>query len=184
MSRIFLSLCLAGSSLVAVAFFLGLGIDDPADPSAEVVKEVSRHMLLGLGGLIFASLIHAIVLTYFMGTGRWLEETSRAYKLAPTFHADNQKIKYRLIPGLMACILMLIMIAAFGGTADPASSLYFESWLGFSSSTIHLTVAVLAVVVNVVVSIHEFRSIERNGEIIDQVMNEVNRIRTERGLPV
>jgi hypothetical protein len=43
---------------------------------------------------------------------------------------------------------------------------------------------VLTVAVNVWVSIFEFRSIERNGEIVDQVMDEVNRIRTERGLPV
>jgi hypothetical protein len=183
-SRIFLSLCIAGTVLVAIAFFLGLGIDDPTVRDPAVQQGISRHMLLGLGGLIFAALVHAIVLTYFMGTGRWMEETSRAYKLPADFYAKNQKIKYQLMPGISACILMLVLTGAFGGAADPASAVGFGGWFGFAPSTLHLTIAVLTVLVNLAVSVFEFRSIERNGEIVDQVMNEVNRIRTERGLPV
>jgi hypothetical protein len=183
-SRIFLSLCVAGTVLVAIAFFLGLGIDDPTVRDPAVQQGISRHMLLGLGGLIFAALVHAIVLTYFMGTGRWVEETSRAYKLPADFYAKNQKIKYQLMPGISACILMLVLTGAFGGAADPASAVGFGGWFGFAPSTLHLTIAALTVLVNLAVSVFEFRSIERNGEIVDQVMNEVNRIRTERGLPV
>jgi hypothetical protein len=174
----------AGTVLVAIAFFLGLGIDDPTVRDSAVQQGISRHMLLGLGGLIFAALVHAIVLTYFMGTGRWVEETSRAYKLPADFYAKNQKIKYQLMPGISACILMLVLTGAFGGAADPASAVGFGGWFGFAPSTLHLTIAVLTVLVNLAVSVFEFRSIERNGEIVDQVMNEVNRIRTERGLPV
>ena len=88
------------------------------------------------------------------------------------------------MPGIAASILMLVMTGAFGGAADPASAVGFQGWFGFAPSTVHLTIAVLTVAVNVWVSIFEFRSIERNGEIVDQVMDEVNRIRTERGLPV
>lgn len=184
MSRIFLSLCMAGTALVGIAFFLGLGIDDPTIKDPSVQQGISRHMLIGLGGLIFAALVHAIVLTYFMGTGRWVEETSRAYKLSTDFHVENQKIKYRLMPAITACILMLVLTGAFGGAADPASAVGFHGWFGFAPSTVHLTIAVLTVAVNVWVSMFEFRSIERNGEIVEQVMDEVNRIRTERGLPV
>ena len=182
MSRIFLSLCMAGTVLVAIVFLLGLGIDDPTEMSAQ--DGVNRHMLLGVGGLIFTSLVHAIVLTYFMGTGRWVEETSRAYKLPEEFHARTHRIKYRLMPGITACILMLILTGAFGAAADPGSAVGFRGWFGFAPSTVHLTIAVLTVVINVAVSVFEFRSIERNGEIVNEVMDEVNRIRTERGLPV
>lgn len=173
---------MAGTLLVAIVFFLGLGIGDPT-----VIAEqdaVNRHMLLGVGGLIFASLVHAITLTYFMGTGRWVEETSRAYKLSTQFHAENQKIKYRLMPGITVCILLLVVTGGFGAAADPGSAVGFRGWFGFAPSTVHLTIAVLTVLVNVAVSVYEFRSIERNGEIVEEVMNEVNRIRTERGLPV
>jgi hypothetical protein len=173
---------MAGTLLVAIVFFLGLGIDDPTVIAEQDAK--NRHILLGVGGLIFASLVHAIALTYFMGTGRWIEETSRAYKLSAELHAENQKIKYRLMPGITACILLLVATGAFGAAADPGATIRFQGWFGFAPSTVHLTIAVLTVVVNVAVSIFEFRSIERNGEIVDDVMNEVNRIRTERGLPV
>ena len=47
-----------------------------------------------------------------MGTGRWLEETSRAYKLPEDFFASSQKIKYRILPGVTACILMLVLTGA------------------------------------------------------------------------
>lgn len=173
---------MAGTALVAIVFFLGLGIGDPTLITEQ--DAVNRHMLLGVGGLIFASLVHAITLTYFMGTGRWVEETSRAYKLSEEFHAENQKIKYRLMPGITVCILLLVVTGGFGAAADPGSAVGFRGWFGFAPSTVHLTVAVLTVLVNVAVSVFEFRSIERNGEIVEEVMNEVNRIRTERGLPV
>ena len=88
------------------------------------------------------------------------------------------------MPGITACILMLVLTGAFGGAADPASAVGFRGWFGFAPSTVHLTIAILTVALNVAVSVFEFRSIERNGEIVEQVMSEVNRIRTERGLPV
>lgn len=186
MSRIFLSLCMAGTAIVGIAFFLGLGIDDPTVKDPSVLQSISRHMLIGLGGLIFAALVHAIVLTYFMGTGRWVEETSRAYKLPSNFHDETQKIKHRLLPGITASILMLVLAGACGASADPATRAwgYVQESVGFAPSTVHLTITVLTVAVNVWVSIFEFRSIERNGELVEEVMNEVNRIRTERGLPV
>jgi len=183
-TRIFLTLCFASSCIVAIAFFLGLGIDDPTVRDPAVQQAVSRHMLVGLGGLMFAALVHAIVFTYFMGTGRWLEETTRAYQLSAEFHSANQKTKYRLLPGITACILMLVLTGAFGGAADPASAVGFRGWFGFAPSTLHLVIAVVMVLVNAAVSVQEFQAIERNGEIIDQVMDEVRRIRTERGLPV
>jgi hypothetical protein len=176
---------MAGTAIIGIAFFHGLGIDDPKDPS--VRQSIELHMLIGVFGLIFAAFVHAIVLTYFMGTGRWVEETSRAYKLPSKFHDETQKIKYRLLPGITASILMLVLTVPFGAFADPDATRawgHVQESIGFAPSTVHLTITVLTVAVNVWVSIFEFRSIERNGELVEDVMNEVNRIRTERGLPV
>lgn len=47
-----------------------------------------------------------------------------------------------------------------------------------------MAVVVAAILVNVYVSYVAFSSIERNGEIIEEVLGEVRRIRTEKGLPV
>lgn len=184
MTRIFLTLSFLGTALIAVTFFLGLGIDDPRVRDPEVQQTVSTHMLTGLGGLVFAALVHAITFTYFMGTGRWIEETSRAYKLPEDLYRSNQAVKYRMLPGICVAFIMLVMTGAFGAMADPATGGGFTGWLGMSQATVHLVFATLTVLVNVAVNIHEFRSIEHNGEIVAGVMAEVVRIRTERGLPV
>ena len=59
-----------------------------------------------------------------------------------------------------------------------------RGWWGFSAATIHLIAAIFTVLVNVAVNYLEFRALERNGEIIDQVLAEVKRIRLEKGLAV
>jgi len=141
-------------------------------------------MLMGMGGLIFATLIHAIVFTYFMGTGRWLEETSSAYQLPSTFHGENRKLKYRLLIKITGSLLLLILTGAMGAAADPASPVSFESSLGLTDAWTHLIVGSVAILANVLTGMAEFSSIERNGEIIEEVLGEVRRIRTEKGLPV
>jgi len=42
---------------------------------------------------------------------------------------------------------------------------------------------VLTIVVNLAVNVIEYRSIARNSQLIGEVMQEVRRIRLERGLP-
>ncbi|MBI1312739.1 hypothetical protein GC176_15710 [bacterium] len=184
MTRIFLTLAFLGTALIAVTFFLGLGIDDPRVRDPQIQQTVSTHMLTGLAGLVFAALVHAITFTYFMGTGRWIEETSRAYQLPEDQYRQNQSVKYRLLPGICLAFTMLVMTGAFGAMADPATGGSYSGWLGLSPATVHLVFATLTVCVNLAVNLHEFRSIERNGEIVASVMSEVVRIRTERGLPV
>ncbi|MDA0586647.1 MAG: hypothetical protein O2820_01790 [Planctomycetota bacterium] len=182
MARIFLSLTILGTLLIGVAFFFGLNIGDPREITQ--AKAVDTHMMLGLGGLMFATLIHAIVFTYFMGTGRWLEETSLAYKLPSSFHDESRQLKSRLLIKITGCLLLLILTGAMGAAADPASPVSFEGALKLSDSTVHLIVASVAVLLNVLTGIAEFQSIERNGGIIEEVLGEVRRIRTEKGLPV
>lgn len=179
-----MSLAFAGTALIGIAFFLGLQIDDPTARDLAVQDSVSKHMMTGLAGLVFAALVHAIVFTYFMGTGRWIEETSRAYHLPDDTHQTSQSIKYRLMPGMTCGIVLLVVTGALGGAADPASPVEFAGWLGMNAATTHLVVGALTIAVNLAVHIHEFRSIERNGELIEGVMSEVKRIREERGLPV
>lgn len=184
MTRIFLTLAFFGTLLTGLTFFLGLGIDDPRVSDPQVQKAVSTHMLAGLGALVFSALVHAITFTYFIGTGRWIEETSRAYQLPDDLYRENQSVKYRLLPGIFVAFTMLVMTGALGAMADPAAGAHYAEWIGMSSATIHLLFATVTVCLNLAVNIQEFRSIDRNGEIVASVMAEVVRIRTERGLPV
>jgi hypothetical protein len=182
--RIFLPLAFLSAASLLVAMGLGLAIDDPKVRSEAVQTGVQYHFLAALAALVFATLVHAIVLTYFMGTGRWIEETSAAYRLDPALHARSQQIKYRTVPFMVLCFAMLIITGAFGAAADPASPMLSKGWRGFSASTIHLLLALFTIAINLFVTWMELRALEQNGELIDQALAEVRRIRVEKGLAV
>ena len=92
MTRIFLTLASVSTMLLVVVFLIGLNIDDPKLPEAQSL--ISWHIMLALSGLVFAALVHALVLTYFMGTGRWMEDVSKAYQLDSRFREETKQLKY------------------------------------------------------------------------------------------
>lgn len=184
MPRIFLTLATLSTLLLAAAVGLGLSIDDPSARSAAVQQQVSYHMLTALAALVFASLVHALVLTYFMGTGRWMEETCQAYLLPDDRRRENQSLKYRTLPALFFSFVLLVVAGAFGAAADPASPVNFDQRLGLTAAEWHFLLAVTAVGVNLVVNLWEYAALSRNARLIAEVLDEVHRIRAERGLPV
>lgn len=183
-NRIFLPLCGISWMLLIATFVLGLQIDDPKVADPAVQRGVQQHFLTALAALMFATMVHALVLTYFMGTGRWLEETSNAYRLEPAFYDESKRLKYRTIAALVGAFLMLLLTGAFGAAADPGSPAQFQGWFGFSAAMIHFTFALVTLTINAAVNYLEFAALYRNGEIIETAMKEVRRIRMEKGLAV
>ena len=181
-TRIFTVLAILAALITLITFALGMSIGDATLKSAQTV--VSYHLLAGLGALVFTSLVHAIVLTYFMGTGRWLEETTTAYRLNWDFYKESKSLKYRTIMLMLVCFLLLIATGAFGAAADPASAVGFRGAWGFSGGTIHMTIALLTWAFNLLVNVYQFQVLTRNGEIVESVLAEVRRIRIENGLTV
>ncbi len=184
MKRIFLTLAVLANMAIVTAIVMGLLIGDGNERTLEVQRRVGTHMLIGLGALTFATLVHAILFTYFMGTGRWLEETSRAYSLDTQWHHQNQKIKYGILPGMTVCLLLLIATGAVGAAADPATPVSLDGFLGMSGATIHFLVAGTTGLANIFVNLLELIAISRNSSLVEGVLAEVRRIREERGLPV
>ena len=66
--------------------------------------------------------MHAVVLTYFMGSGRWIEETSQAYRLPATFYAENQSLKYRVVPAIVGCFALLLVTGGLGAASGNSSA--------------------------------------------------------------
>ena len=182
--RIFLTLAVMATIFLVATIVLGLNIGDAKELKPETQARISTHMLVGLAALTFATLVHAISLTYFMGTGRWLEETSRAYSLDESFYLQSQKIKYRTLPGLTFCVLMLIVTGALGAVADPATPMSLDGTLGMSSAQIHFFSAIATAVISLVTNFTQYLAISANSRIVDAVLEEVHRIRVDRGLPV
>ena len=182
--RIFLTLALISTGFLIATIVLGLNVGDATVLDAAVQSRVNTHMLVGLGSLTFATLVHAISLTYFMGTGRWLEETSNAYSLGESFYDQSQKIKYGTLPGMTACIVLLVVTGGLGAVADPAPPMSLDGTLGMSGATIHFFVAITTGIINLMTHFAQFVAISKNSQIVDSVLVEVKRIREERGLPV
>lgn len=183
MTRIFLTLSSVSTLLLAIVFVLGLNIDDPK--SLESQSLVSWHLMLAMTGLVIAALVHAIVFTYFMGTGRWMEDVSKTYQLDEKWRLEGQRLKYRVIPWMCLWLFLLLpAIIGFGAASDPASRSGFSGWAGLSASSVHLLVALMTVFCNVFVNFREFQAIERNGQLVQEVLEKVREIRIARGLPV
>lgn len=182
MKRIFVTLAVLSTGLLIATFILGWNIDDPRDAAAQ--GQVGNHFLTALGGLVLAVLVHAIVLTYFMGTGRWMEEARLAYRLPESWQKKSNQLKYRTLPWMAAALVLLILAGAFGAIADPASPVGADGWGGVSAATVHFLVASIALSVNVVIYLVEYQAICCNGQLIQEVLDEVHRIRAEKGLPV
>lgn len=181
MKRIFLTLAVTACALLITSVVFGLNIGDAK--TAEASSQVGTHMLIGLAALTFSILVHAISLTYFMGTGRWIEETSTAYSLGDSLYQQSQKIKYGTLPGMTCCVLLLISTGGFGAVADPATQISLDGFLGLTSAQIHFIMAMLTALANVLVNFSQYFAIARNTQVVEAVLAEVHRIRSERGLP-
>jgi hypothetical protein len=182
--RIFATLAVFSNVLMLVAFGLGWTIGDAASRDLTVQQHVAWHFLTAVGALMFAALVHAILLTYFMGTGRWLEETSQAYSLGTQYAAEGKSLKYRTLPWMAVALLLLITTGGFGAVADPASPAGLNGIAGISAATVHFLTASFTIAVNAVINLLEYSAIDRNSQIIQTVLDDVHRIRREKGLPV
>ena len=184
MQRIFATLAIVATAIMLWAFVLGWMIGDAKTPDVAEQRAVAWHFLTAVGGLMFAALVHAIVLTYFMGTGRWLEETSQAYQLGDHWTAQGRSLKYITLPWMAVALVLLILNGGLGAVADPASPAGAEGFFGVSAATVHLVVASITIAVNAIVNIVEHSAIVQNSRLIEEVLAEVHRIRREKGLPV
>jgi hypothetical protein len=174
MTRIFLGLAVLDLAALVVAFAVGvlsrtrdalLNLQDPT---------YTWHLYLGLFAALGTILLHCIVMTYFLGTGRMIKEVCLAYEL-PDEHwpRTTRDLKRRNTPWALLAMSVTIACAA-SGIADQ-----HRDWPWW----VHLLLALATLVVNAGVVMREYRNITINGGVLDGVMADVDRVRAERGLP-
>jgi hypothetical protein len=132
------------------------------------------HFLLGLSAALFTLLVHCLIFTYFLGTGRWVKEVKLAYDLpdAPLPRLTRD-LKRRVFPPALFAMLTAIATGAAGAAAQ------VEVW----PWEIHATLATCTLLVNLWAFRLEYRCLQTNLAVLDEVMREVDRLRAERGLP-
>src|SRR5262245_17369363 len=109
MIRIFSVLAVANALALILSFTFGLismwsgGLTDPDSRTFHV------HFLCGLFASVATLLVHCLIFTYLLGTGRWVREVTLAYDLpdAPLYKTTRE-LKRRAFPPALFAMLATI----------------------------------------------------------------------------
>ncbi|MBM4068829.1 MAG: hypothetical protein FJ271_07770 [Planctomycetes bacterium] len=173
MTRIFLTLAVFVILAMTATIIVGF-----ASFSMEVSGAKSDtfmvHFNLGLVTVLAILLVHCIIFTYFLGTGRWVKEVGLAYQL-PDQHLPKltRELKRSTFPPALFAMLTAIGTAAAGAGAQ------LQEWPWY----IHATAAGITFLVNLWAFAVEYANLRLNARVITEVLDEVDRIRASRGLP-
>jgi hypothetical protein len=173
MTRIFTILAAADTLLLFVAY--GLGWASKFNAGVRTGHPLFWfHFLLGLSAAMFTLLVHCLIFTYFLGTGRWVKEVKLAYDLpdAPLPRLTRD-LKRRVFPPALFAMLTAIATGAAGAAAQ------VEAW----PWVVHASLATFTLLINLWAFRIEYRCLQTNIDVLDEVMREVDRLRAERGLP-
>jgi hypothetical protein len=132
------------------------------------------HFLFGLSTALLTLLVHCLIFTYFLGTGRWVKEVKLAYDLPDAPLAKlTRDLKRRVFPPALFAMLFVIATGAAGAAAQ----------VGISHWFIHASLGTLTLIVNFWAFTVEYQCLRTNGSVLANVLVEVDRIRAARGLP-
>jgi len=142
-------------------------------------QRVRMHWLVGLSAALVTVLVNSVTVTYFIGTSRWCKEVCDAYSLAPEFAARCARLKRQTFPWSLAAILVVLGIVALGASSEPGNSMVRDpaAWVNY-----HFIAALAGVAVIVGSFFVQANSVHANYALIQTIMDEVRRIRTDRGL--
>lgn len=191
-NRIFTKLAAFAVVFLLATFVVGLSLrsgnlHDPGDKATQ--QRGTVHRLSGIAAGLVVVLVNSIVATYFIGTSRWCKEVSDTYGLSGEHVASSRRLKRRTFPLCVAGMLIAVGVVALGGAADPGAIIPKpEALLGWPAlaqvtwSQVHFLAAGLGIAVILLIFVQQWNRIDANHEVIEGVLAEVKRIRTERGL--
>src|SRR5438105_12609331 len=77
------------------------------------------HFYCGLGSAVLNLLVHCLIFTYFLGTGRWIKETALAYSLPDEPYPKlTRQLKRQTFPPALFAMLITIATVAPGAGAQ------------------------------------------------------------------
>jgi hypothetical protein len=163
--------------LLTFAMFATIGVGlwsyflDQADSFKKDVFLIHFH--LGLWTSIGILLVHCIIFTYFLGTGRWVKEVAIAYRLPDEpLPRTTRELKRATFPPALFAMLIAIFTSAAG------AGVHSQSWPWY----VHAAGAVFTLLINLWAFRVEYRNLAANIIVLQSVLEEVDRIRHEQGL--
>ncbi len=161
MQRILLALVIGYVIVIAVVAVLGFGAHDS--------RSFAAHFGMGLFATLYTCLVYCVLLTYFVITGKLVQQA------VLSGHLDNALIKQSqhpkgIVTMLTATAVSITLIAALlgawaniGGEQDTARITY------------HMLAEIMAVAANLAAFGMCYRLVSRNGPFLDQVLSQVQR---------
>jgi hypothetical protein len=185
MIRIFTTLAVFSVVALVATLSLGFSIGDLNEPALrhsdqlpQLVKLAMAHKMAGLASALVVVLVNSIVVTYFVGTGRWCKEVVETYSLDRELIRRSVAIKRRTFPWAVTAMLAIVGVSALGAAADPGRMQPgTENWV-----VPHLVGAMVGIAFIAWAYLIEAKRIGQQQDLISQVLSEVKRIRDERGL--
>jgi hypothetical protein len=127
------------------------------------------HFTVGLFTAIGTLLVHCLIFTYFLGTGRWVKEVGLAYRLPDAdLPRQTRELKRKSFPPALFAMLITIATAAAGQGA------FLLDWPWF----LHGALALATLAINLWAFRVELHCLTVNARVIDAVMGEVERLQT------
>ena len=174
MNRLFAILASLNGLVLLAAFGVGWlskyrgAAANPSDPT------FLYHFWLGLGAALITLLVHCLIFTYFLGTGRWVKEVGIAYQLDDAgLPRETRELKRKVFPAALIAMLVTIATSAAGSGAQ------LQEW----PWQVHATLACITLLVNGWAYSVELGTLRPNGLVLQRVLEEVDRIRASAGLP-
>jgi hypothetical protein len=183
MIRIFFTLATLSIILLVAAMFVGLSIGDlyaKPMPDRDTLAWATVHRLTGVAAALGVVFVESIVVTYFIGTSRWVKEVVETYRFDSAPIVASNRLKRKTFPWALAGMLAVVGVISLGAAADPATirpqanTLWWRDW--------HLVGAMLGIVFVGWTYLVEWSNIVANHSIIEGLVAEVGNVRRERGL--
>ena len=116
-------------------------------------------------------LVHSVVFTYFLGTGKWVKEVVRVYQLPEWVWAQAVRNKRRAFPFELSSMFLIGAAAWLGAAADTRrenNAMWAEWHLGLATATLAFTLGAFAV---------EYASVVAQARLILEVTDQADRLR-------
>lgn len=124
----------------------------------------AQHQLCGVLATIICCGVHCIVVTYFIATAKWVQHAVRVKRLDPSLLAPTRSFKAAAFPAALLAMAVVFVAAVLG-----AATFSYQI-----RPIYHHATALLAFATNVGVAFIEYRAIDRNAKLIDQILATIN----------
>lgn len=121
------------------------------------------HVLAGALSAVLCCAVHCVVFTYFIATAKWIQHAVSVKQLDPALALPTRSFKAQAMPAALCAMTSVFAAALLGAYTDSYQR----------SSTPHHIAAIIAIAINLLSAIAEYRAIARNAALIDDLLGRI-----------